>query len=122
MIVIQSSNTTISQILAAHGCQTTAYRIATVDTHCLVFLRFPFRLAPLRSSSAPLEHTLPNDNHTDTSLRGGGVPVCDAGGDSRHSGTELVCLARCISGVCVIPVIAPTHGRGGVMAAGWTDD
>jgi hypothetical protein len=68
--------------------------IATVDTHCLVFTSFAFPLGLLRfrSSSAPLEHTLPTDNHTDTSLRGGGVPVCDAGGDSRHSGTELVCL------------------------------
>eukprot|EP01049_Picozoa_sp_SAG25_P006300 SAG25_NODE_468_length_7680_cov_92.421185_4_plen_57_part_00 len=37
------------------------------------------------------------------------MPVCDAGGDSRHSGTELVCLAQCGSGVCDVPVMAPEH-------------
>jgi hypothetical protein len=71
------------------------------------FLRFPF-------TSAPLEHTLPNDNHTDTSLRGGGdVPVCVRRRRLSHSGTELVCLARCISGVCVVPVMAPEIWCGG---------
>jgi hypothetical protein len=106
MIMTLSNNTTVSQILAAHGCQTTAYMIATVDTHCLVFLRFPFRLAPLRSSSAPLEHTLPNDNHTYTSLRGGGgVPVCDAGGDPRPV-TQQYC---CVTGRSNLLIVTPTY-------------
>eukprot|EP01047_Picozoa_sp_COSAG01_P066459 COSAG01_NODE_9181_length_2528_cov_14.104981_2_plen_83_part_00 len=57
MITILSNNTTVSQILAAHGCQTTAYRFATWSTHCLLFTSFAFPLGLLRfgSSSSPLQ-------------------------------------------------------------------
>jgi hypothetical protein len=73
----QSYNT--SKYWLPTACQTTAYRIATVYTHCLFFpsFAFPLGLLRVRSSSAPLAHTLPNDNrYRYASLRGGGVPVC----------------------------------------------
>jgi hypothetical protein len=102
MITLQRSNPTVTQILAAHGCHTTAlqdrYDIHTACASSCSSFAFPLGL--LR-----LSHIAPNnDNHTDTSLRGGGdVPVCVRRRRLSHSGTELVCLAQCISGVCVVP-------------------
>ena len=80
MITLQRSNPTVTQILAAHGCQTTALQDRyDIHTACSSS-SFAFPLGLLR-----LSHIAPNnDNHTDTSLRG--VPACvrapadDAGG------------------------------------------
>jgi hypothetical protein len=125
MITLQRSNPTVTQILAAHGCQTTAlqdrYDIHTACSSSCSSFAFPLGL--LR-----LSHIAPNnDNHTDTSLRGGGdVPVCVRRRRLSHSGTELVCLAQCISGVCVVPVMAPEIWCGVVVVwwqlAGLTTD
>ena len=79
MITLQRSNPTVTQILAAHGCQTTAYRIATI--HTLAWSSFAFPLGLLRLHQLRLVIHRPMIIISDTSLRG--VPVCECGRRTR---------------------------------------
>ena len=102
MITLQRSNPIVTQILAAHGCQTTALQ-DRYDIHtCLSSFACPLGLLRL----SPLGHTLPNNNYTD--IRDGRPNVRGREVDEwlRHSGPGLVCLAQCISGVWYVPVMA----------------